>query len=299
MPIAIDHLTRYTYSAPVRLDEQLVRLKPRTDDLQVLRQWDLRIQPPSAKWSDDTDADGNAVTRVRVEEPVRTFELVSRAVVDTRAPPALRDDDPAAALRFPLHYPSHTPASVLAYRGPVTTDATVNRFAAEVADGARWEVLPFLGLLAARIQKTHAYQMRYEGPPRPGPVTLERKEGACRDFAVLYTEACRVFGLAVRFVSGYRLKEPEGVGREMHAWAEAYVPGVGWRGFDPTIGKAVAVHHVAVAVGTPASSAPVTGTFWGANVTSTLMATVEVRRTMEQVPPFEERSPLGGNYKQV
>ncbi|MCA1813989.1 MAG: transglutaminase family protein [Halobacteriales archaeon] len=279
MLVSIDHLTRYAYSMPVRLDEQVVRLKPRTDALQTLQQYDLRVQPATAKVTEAVDMDGNTVAKVGVEEPVATFELVTRALVATRPPPALPLGDPAASLRFPIHYPSDVPAAVLGYRGPVTTDASVNRFAAEVADGARWEVLPFLGLLAARIQKAHLYQIRYEGPPRPAATTLERKEGACRDFAVLYMDACRSFGLAVRFVSGYRLKEPEGVGREMHAWAEVYLPGLGWRGYDPTIGKPVIDQHVAVAVGTPMSSAPVTGSFWGSNVTSTLLATVEVRRT--------------------
>jgi transglutaminase-like putative cysteine protease len=94
---------------------------------------------------------------------------------------------------------------------------------------------------------------------------------------VLYIEACRAMGLAARFVSGYRVKEPEGVGRELHAWAEVWVPSLGWRGFDPTIGKPVADQHVAVAAGSPTSSAPVTGTYWG-NATSQLIATVDVRR---------------------
>lgn len=282
--VTIDHLTRYTYSTPVRLDQQVVRLKPRTDAFQTLDQYELRLHPRSAQTFEDTDADGNVVTKVNVAEPVSVFELVTRAQVTTRAPPPLAEGDPAAALRFPLHYPATTPWTVLSYAGPVTTDPTVNRFAAEVADGVRWEVLPFLALLTARIHKTHLYQIRHEGPPRPGAVTLALKEGACRDFAVLFMEACRSFGLAVRFVSGYRLKEPDGIGREMHAWVEAYVPGLGWRGYDPTIGKPVADQHVAVAVGTPSSSAPLTGSFWGSGVTSTLLATVEVRRSAALEP---------------
>lgn len=283
MLIELDHLTRYTYSTPVTLDHQLVRLKPRTDALQTLRRFEMRFQPAGARSTDETDLEGNAVARVQVDGPVSLFEIAVRSLVETRAPPPALDGSPAASLRFPLHYPADTPWQVMAYAGPVNTDASVNRFAAEVADGARWEVLPFLALLAARIQKTHAYQLRYEGPPRPAPVTLDRKEGACRDFAVLYIEACRTLGVAARFVSGYRLRQPEGIGRELHAWAEAYVPGLGWRGYDPTIGKPVVDDHVAVATGTPASSAPVTGSFWGSGVTSTLLATVEARRSTQQM----------------
>ncbi|HEV8360186.1 MAG TPA: transglutaminase family protein [Candidatus Thermoplasmatota archaeon] len=283
MLIDVEHLTRYTYSAPVTLDRQLVRLKPRSDAYQQLKRFELKLQPASARSWEETDAEGNAVMHVQVHEPVTLFEVVSRALVETRAPAPLPDEAPAAALRFPLHYPADTPPAVLAYAGPVTTDPAVNRFAAEVADGARWEVLPFLALLAARIQRTHAYQLRYEGPPRPAAATLERREGACRDFAVLYIDACRAFGVASRFVSGYRLRDPDGVGRELHAWVEAYVPGVGWRGFDPTSGRPVADDHVAIAAGTPATAAPVTGTFWGSGVSSQLLATVEARRAQPEM----------------
>jgi len=283
MLIDVHHVTRYTYSAPVRLDPQLARLKPRTDPFQALRRFDLRIQPPGAQVSEGPDPEGNTILHVVVEGPVTLFELDARSLVETRVPPEAPQGSPAAGARFPLQYPADVPLSVLVYRAPTTTDVAVNRFAAEVADGAGWEVLPFLALLAARIQKTHAYQIRYEGYPRPGAMTLERREGACRDFAALYMEACRAMGLAVRFVSGYRIKEPEGIGRELHAWVEVFLPGLGWRGYDPTIGKPVTDQHVAVAAGTPSSSAPVTGSFWGSGVTSQLYASVEVRRAMPEV----------------
>lgn len=279
MLIEVDHLTRYTYSNPVRLGTQTVRLKPRTDALQTLRNYEIRIQPASATTDESQDLEGNAVTFVYAAEPVSQFELATRLLVETRAPP---EGANAPSPRFPLHYAPDVPAAVLGYRNPVTTDATVNRFAAEVADGARWELLPFLSLLAARIQKTHAYQVRHEGPPYPAAMTLERKEGACRDFAILSIEACRSLGVAARFVSGYRLREADKVGHDLHAWVEAYIPGVGWRGYDPTIGKPVADRHVAVAVGNPMTSAPVTGSFWG-SATSTLTATVEVRRVAPEM----------------
>lgn len=73
-------------------------------------------------------------------------------------------------------------------------------------------------------------------------------------------ETCRAVGLAARFVSGYQEGDPNAAERHLHAWAEVYLPGAGWRGYDPTHGLAVADGHIAlVASALPKSAAPVTG----------------------------------------
>ena len=95
--------------------------------------------------------------------------------------------------------------------------------------------------------------------------TLEKNSGSCRDFATLFIEACRSWGLAARFVSGYMLCEATEAGRATtHAWAEVYLPGAGWKGFDPTSGILAGSRHVAVAVSRhPEAAAPIAGSFTG------------------------------------
>jgi transglutaminase-like putative cysteine protease len=79
----------------------------------------------------------------------------------------------------------------------------------------------------------------------------------------LFIEACRVLGLASRFVSGYLLVE-DAQHLATHAWAEVYLPGSGWRGFDPTSGLLVSGDHIAVAVHRhPEAIPPVAGSFVG------------------------------------
>lgn len=98
----------------------------------------------------------------------------------------------------------------------------------------------------------------------PPDVVLSQGAGACRDLSVLFLAACRHVGLPARFVSGYHEGPPERGERELHAWAETYLPGGGWRGFDPSLGLAVADRHVAVAAAPdPRGAAPVAGTFRG------------------------------------
>src|SRR5207302_8272520 len=106
--------------------------------------------------------------------------------------------------------------------------------------------------------------VRREGAPMRGQDTLANREGSCRDLAMLYIEACRYVGIASRFVSGYVDRRLPGEARELHAWAGVYVPGAGWRGFDPTQGLAVSTRHLTLAAaGQPARAAPVAGSVLG------------------------------------
>jgi transglutaminase-like putative cysteine protease len=94
---------------------------------------------------------------------------------------------------------------------------------------------------------------------------LKRGKGSCRDMATFFVEACRYCGLGSRFVSGYLVSE-EAVRdyATTHAWAEVYLPGAGWRGFDSTSGDLVGGAHIAVAVHRhPEAIPPVSGSYIG------------------------------------
>jgi transglutaminase-like putative cysteine protease len=87
--------------------------------------------------------------------------------------------------------------------------------------------------------------------------------GSCRDFTVLYMALCRSLGLACRFVSGYHIAESQAEA-ELHAWAEVYLPGAGWRGFDPTYGVAVQENHIALSASPyPEFCLPISGHYKG------------------------------------
>jgi transglutaminase-like putative cysteine protease len=110
------------------------------------------------------------------------------------------------------------------------------------------------------------YERRDEGAARLPAETLAIGSGACRDFALLMAEALRANGVAARLASGYLCefeaeeKRAEGA---LHAWVEAYLPGAGWVGFDPTNGILCNHNHLTCAVGmTPEDVSPVVGRYF-------------------------------------
>ena len=118
----------------------------------------------------------------------------------------------------------------------------------------------FLTSLTQTIYESCIYETRHHGPPWPAGVVLAERRGTCRDFTVLFMAACRAVGLAARFVSGYQRGDADQEVHDLHAWPEVYVPGGGWRGFDPTLGLAVADGHIALAAAVdPAQAAVVMG----------------------------------------
>jgi len=137
--------------------------------------------------------------------------------------------------------------------------------------------------LNGAIHKHLQYERRDEGEAQSPAETLHRGRGACRDFAVLLAETLRGLGVAARLASGYLCefgdtdKVAEGA---LHAWVEAYLPGAGWIGLDPTNGTFCSHHHLTAAVGlAPSHISPVFGNYYHEkHVTS------EMRTSLEIVP---------------
>ncbi len=171
------------------------------------------------------------------------------------------------ALEYPFNYDPHLAAELL----PLTQNIYV-RDEARVREwlypfwhpGRRLPTLDLLQQINGNIYQTFRYRRREERGVQSPAETLENNSGSCRDFAALFLEACRCLGFAARFVSGYMFS-PEITGRmSMHAWAEVYLPGAGWIGFDPSWGILAASHYVPVAVSRhPEHATPISGTYIG------------------------------------
>jgi len=263
MRFRIQHHTCYTYSQPVTLQSHQLQLRPREDGCQRLSHFQVVLDPAPQHQCPLTDLDGNAPIAA-VFHPTPTLHLTVEATseVETcRTNPFDYLATPWAAT-LPGDYPASLAHALAPYRQPVGGIAgAVADLAEDIAAEVDGNTGLFLTALTQRIYTTCQYEVRPTGHPWPPSVTWTRRRGSCRDFTTLFMAACRQVGLAARFVSGYEAGDEKPGERDLHAWAEVYVPGGGWRGFDPTTGLAVADRHVALAASaTPAHTAPVIGT---------------------------------------
>ncbi len=105
---------------------------------------------------------------------------------------------------------------------------------------------------------------------------------------MLMLELCRCWGLGARFVSGYMVSgEEEDHRGSTHAWLEIYLPGAGWKGFDPTTGLVAGAWHIAVAVARdPRTVPPVTGSYVGpSSAFQNIEVDVQFTRRLEVMEP--------------
>ncbi|MCX6629295.1 MAG: transglutaminase family protein [Candidatus Solibacter sp.] len=264
MRIAVVHTTRYRYSSPVYLEPHIIRLRPREDASQRLAQWTLDIAPTPLGRTECLDQDGNTVVRAWFDSVTAELALRSQFTLET-----LRDNPfnylltPPDA-KLPMQYAVPLCAPLVPYLRDDHSPA-VRNFAQSLADECGWQTLPFLAALNQRLFATTRYVIREAGAPHAAETTLRDHEGSCRDLAVLFCSACRALGLAARFVSGYERDASLQENGDLHAWAEVYLEGAGWTGYDPSRALAVAASHVAVAAASdPLLAAPVSGTYRGA-----------------------------------
>jgi transglutaminase-like putative cysteine protease len=278
MRFQIRHTTCFTYDQPVFLEPHTLRLQPRGDGLQRLARFALEVQPRPAGSSQCLELDGNAALRLWFEGEHPCLRLAAESEVETQERNPFDFILDPEALRLPLRLDESRTPLLAPYRAPSNPAGAVGDLARRLARETGYGTLPFLSALNDHLHRTCAQVFRPDGDPWPPERTLSEGQGACRDLAVLFMEACRSQGVPARFVSGYQAGAPPEEEHQLHAWAEVYLPGAGWRGYDPTQGLSVADRHVALAAGpSHALARPTEGTFRGTGAASRLEARIEIR----------------------
>lgn len=265
--LKILHRTYYAFSGQVQLQPHRLLLRPREGPGLRIEYYALDTVPTARlRWL--RDIHDNAAAIATFEGPVSHLSIISECTVQQHDETPLDFLVADFAVNYPFHYESDSVELLRPFLGNVPHDSA-GLLAAWV--GRYWnpgEVIQTYGLLArlcAGIRESLTYQVREQPGVQSAAETLTRCAGSCRDFARLFMEAAQLLGLAARFVSGY-LHAPFDDGRSgsTHAWAEVYLPGAGWKGFDPTLGEVAGSRHIAVAVARqPDAVSPVTGAFFG------------------------------------
>jgi transglutaminase-like putative cysteine protease len=282
--LRIGHVTQFLYDKAVYCEPFVIRLRPRDDGSHRLERFRLRVHPEPSGITHFRDLCGNDVSRCWFKGFTTNLTISTECVVETFLDNPFNFLLAPEAVNLPLRH--HERANPLwNYYAESTTDSGVLRqLASETLQESGGETLAFLMQLTARLYRDCETVVRLQGEPQNAEETWMQRKGACRDQAVLFNEVCRIVGLPARFVSGYGYNEFRGE-RHLHAWSEVYLPGAGWRGFDPTIGLAVSDKHIPVAAARdPADASPTFGTFRGTEVNSNFEVQVSLERLDVAIP---------------
>ena len=280
--IRIHHLTRYQYAETVTLLPHTLHLRPRDGHDIRVQSSKLEISPEfQIRWK--RDVYGNSVAVVNFLQAAEQLSISSEVVVEHYEEEPLEFVLEDYARSFPFQYDPAEQIDLAPYQIPVfpQDQALLKDWIADVCTpGAAADTIAMLTAVNCRIANQFQYRMREEPGVQAPAQTLSTGTGSCRDFATLFIEICRHCGLASRFVSGYVLNETVPRGHTAtHAWAEVFLPGSGWRGFDPTSGLVVSGTHIAAAVHRhPEAIPPVAGSFVGSGYARPRLS-VDVRVT--------------------
>ena len=272
----IQHRSRYVYPRPALLGPQVIRLRPADHARAQIERYTLAIEPEHRRnWQ--RDPHGNHVARVTFKpgQSTMALEVLVELAVEIRPvnPFDFFVDDRVKTV--PFRYPDQLDGELAPYLETGDPAYRLGRKATELlaALPASGDTVGFLTGMNARVRERIAYVIRDEPGMWTPEETLVQGRGSCRDVAVLLVALMRARGIAARFVSGYLVQltdegmipdEPRGAGRDvvdLHAWAEAYVPGAGWIGFDGTSGLLCGEGHIPLAAtASPSHAAPLDGT---------------------------------------
>lgn len=266
--LRIHHRSEYHYTRPVELGRHRLVLRPREGhDLRV-ESMRLDIEPAhNLVWS--RDVFGNSVAIVDFVEPATKLSIVSEVVVHRTTPFPKQQPHEPWRIPYPVAYDPLEITFTSAYQTasyPDDVEAIREWLESMIPEPDPNDAESVVVALGTAIHHQIHYQRRSEKGVQAPSKTLQLASGSCRDMATLFMDAARMLGIAARFASGYLDCPASEAGRaSMHAWTEFYLPALGWRGFDPTIGEPTSLKHVVTGVSNhPRGVMPISGMFVGA-----------------------------------
>ncbi len=272
MPLlTIRHLTEYSYKQPVSFGEHRIMMRPREsfDQRLIAARLEIAPEPVELRWLHDVF--GNSVAMATFKGRARTLRVLSEATLDHAPLEQARVEVEPYAQLFPFTYSSEDMPDLLRSieRQHLDAGRIVDNWARRfVSNDGTTDTVAMLSDMAVSIKRDFTYVARHEKGTQTPIETLAKRQGTCRDFAVLMIEAVRALGFAARFVSGYvynpsRSEDRLG-GGNTHAWVRIFLPGSGWVEFDPTNGIIGNRGLIRVAVARdPYQAIPLSGTWSG------------------------------------
>jgi transglutaminase-like putative cysteine protease len=265
MWLNVEHVTRFSYDAPIAEAYTEVRLKPAHREGQRCSSFTLQTEPRGISVQEYRDRFGNTVHHFDVLEPHDALVLTARSEVWTPSGFEADEREPSPLDRWDL------------LRGTryVPLEGAIAELAASVRE--RSGALETALALMEAVRSSMTYERGSTSVHTRGDEALEDGRGVCQDFAHVFIGACRVHGVPARYVSGYLHDRRSNGGQgASHGWVDVLADGRGWVSLDPTHSAEQTEHYVRVAVGRDYADVPPTRGVFKGNGSETLDVSVRV-----------------------
>lgn len=260
----IHHITKYEYDNPVMDSVNEIRIFPYACAEQELLQLELTItQTPDVYLF--RDYWGNKCGQFSLVAPHRTLMIASKAIIRTTLSNQLQIEFHSDFNRLHTEVANNLNLIELTYPDQISNQWAIDQIVDQLMKGGG-SVATVVEKCCEYIYKRFKYVKGITTIETTVDEILEHESGVCQDFAHLMLQVLRTMGIPSRYVSGYICPNKNGMRGEgaTHAWVEAYIPGYGWAGIDPTNNVWVTNTHVKLAIGRNFNDcSPVKGTFRG------------------------------------
>lgn len=250
MRLTVRHTTRYKYETPLANAMQQLRLTPPACNGQTVLDWAIDA-PGIERATTYTDAFGNLVHMVSNRRMSEDVEVTATGTVETEDLSGVLGKEKTAA-----------PSRVFSRVTPLTeANQAIVKLGTLLDEGDR---IANCHALMHAIRDKVGYRIGVTETHASAISALNTGEGVCQDHAHIFIAALRSKGLPARYVSGYLLLEADQESEAHHAWAETYVDGLGWLGFDVSNGICPTDHYIRLTTGLDSrSAAPIKGIQFG------------------------------------
>lgn len=278
MLLEVTHETHYTYDKLVYLEPHALLLHPPTYAYQYIQKFRLVITPEPSVCTRANDIEGNSVYMLAFQDLTEHLVIQTTFQAETfRSNPFDYVLYPFETCTLPFQYPLHLHQLLKPYLQPLSRHRNIESFALQCANEAQHSTLRLLMHLTETINREFVYNHTPSLTTRLPEEILRVKRGSCHDLSLLMVDTCRMLGIAARFANGYYMGHPPLENPHLHTWVEVFLPGAGWRGYDPAMGIAVADRHITLASSAyPQLIEPIQGTYRG-DAQSNLNTTIEIK----------------------